>query len=136
MSAVKLHAAKGRAAKAPILVVKPAAARVASPSPSEQAIELLAWVARQPRTYAEAMAVWQTSCPRHSVWEDALADALIEVETGSGRSADLAPVTLTRRGRAVLAETRTGSPSSGTTPALESSRPTPRSRGHPLEEAT
>jgi hypothetical protein len=68
----------------------------------QEALELLAWVARQPRTYAEAMAVWQTSCPRHSVWEDALADALIVVGNGGGRPADQAAVTLTRRGCAIL----------------------------------
>jgi hypothetical protein len=47
------------------------------------------------------MEVWQTSCPRHSVWEDALADQLVEVENG-GRPTDQATVTLTPRGRAVL----------------------------------
>jgi hypothetical protein len=70
---------------------------------NQEPLELLAWVARQPRTYAQAMAVWQTSCPRHSVWEDALTEGLIVVENGSSGPADLAAVTLTRRGRAVLA---------------------------------
>jgi hypothetical protein len=72
----------------------------------QEALELLAWVAQQPRSYAEAMAVWQTSCPRHSVWEDALADELITVENSGGRSADAAAVTLTRRGCAILDQTR------------------------------
>jgi hypothetical protein len=58
-------------------------------------IEFLAWVARRPRTYAEAMEAWRTSCPRHSVWEDALADDLIRVVAG-------AEVVLTARGRALL----------------------------------
>ena len=105
MSTANSPPAGGPPPARPSLVVQASAAEVASPLPSEEAVELLTWVARQPRTYAEAMVVWQTSCPRHSVWEDALADALIQVATGGG-SADLAAVMLTRRGRAVLAETR------------------------------
>jgi hypothetical protein len=65
---------------------------------------MLAWVAQQPRTYAEAMAVWQTSCPRHSVWEDAMADALIEVANGRGKPMEETTVLLTRRGQAALGD--------------------------------
>ena len=74
----------------------------AAPPASAEIVDLLAWVARGPRTYAAAMAVWQTSCPRHSVWEDACSDGLILVETGSGGPMVEAPVTLTARGRALL----------------------------------
>ena len=35
-------------------------------------LQFLSWVAASPRTYAEAMDAWRTSCPRLSVWEDAL----------------------------------------------------------------
>jgi hypothetical protein len=62
--------------------------------------EFLAWIDVRPRTYAEAMDAWRTSCPRLSAWEDALGDGLIEVARGP-RLADCA-VTLTARGRAVL----------------------------------
>ena len=34
-------------------------------------IELLSWVAREPRSYPDAIEVWKTTCPQHSVWEDA-----------------------------------------------------------------
>jgi hypothetical protein len=34
--------------------------------------ELLAWIAEEPRTYPEALDVWRTTCPQHSVWEDAI----------------------------------------------------------------
>ena len=44
-----------------------------------QTLELLSWVSREPRTYPEAIEVWRTHCPRHSVWEDALGDGLIQV---------------------------------------------------------
>jgi len=64
-------------------------------------LEFLAWVARRPRSYAETMEAWQTSCPRSSVWEDALGDGLCQLE--SGRSCiDESGVVLTPRGRAIL----------------------------------
>jgi len=67
-------------------------------------IEFLAWLSRQRRTYAETMEAWRSSCPRHGVWEDALADDLIRVEGGC--SLPQAEVTLTPRGRAVLDESQ------------------------------
>ena len=63
-------------------------------------LELLTWIARAPRTYAQAMEAWRSTCPRHSVWEDALIDGLIQVENGG--TMDDAVVSLTARGRAVL----------------------------------
>ena len=38
-----------------------------------ETLELLSWVAREPRSYPEALEIWHTHCPRHSVWEDAVA---------------------------------------------------------------
>src|SRR5262249_45361315 len=34
-------------------------------------LQFLAWLAERPRSYAETMEAWRTSCPRLSVWEDA-----------------------------------------------------------------
>jgi hypothetical protein len=56
--------------------------------------QFLDWVASRPRSYDEAMDAWRTSCPRLSVWEDALIEGLIQVQQ--------AEVTLTPRGRALL----------------------------------
>jgi hypothetical protein len=42
-------------------------------------LELLAWVAERPRTYAEAMDAWRSHCPRLTAWEDALLAGLIQV---------------------------------------------------------
>jgi hypothetical protein len=64
--------------------------------------ELLAWVAREPRTYGTAMEAWRSSCPRFSVWEDALDAQLIEVDSANGAGADNAPVRLTARGVSVI----------------------------------
>ena len=35
-------------------------------------LDLVEWVARRPRRHAEVMEAWRTSCPRLTVWEDAL----------------------------------------------------------------
>jgi hypothetical protein len=34
-------------------------------------LDLLEWIAARPRTYAEVMDAWRTSCPRLTIWEDA-----------------------------------------------------------------
>jgi hypothetical protein len=35
-------------------------------------LDLLAWLAKAPRPYGEVMEAWRTSCPRLTVWEDAV----------------------------------------------------------------
>ncbi len=35
-------------------------------------LDLLQWLAAEPRAYAEVMDGWRTSCPRLTVWEDAV----------------------------------------------------------------
>lgn len=47
--------------------------------------QLLTWLAERPRSYAETVDVWKTSCPRLSVWEDAIADGLVRIDRGSVR---------------------------------------------------
>jgi hypothetical protein len=59
-------------------------------------LELLAWIAERPRTYPETIDVWKSSCPRLTVWEDALSDGLVRVERGN--------VLLTAAGSEQLAE--------------------------------
>ncbi|WP_316186722.1 MULTISPECIES: hypothetical protein [unclassified Bradyrhizobium] len=34
-------------------------------------LDFVEWVARAPRSHAEVVATWRTSCPRLTVWEDA-----------------------------------------------------------------
>jgi hypothetical protein len=63
-------------------------------------LEFLTWVASRPRTYAEAMEAWASTCPRHPVWDDALLDGLIQVE--SADTMGQSRVILTLLGRAVL----------------------------------
>jgi hypothetical protein len=64
--------------------------------------DLLVWLARAPRTYSETMEAWRSSCPRLTIWEDALAGGLVRVESGHGTRLSDAPVVLTLRGRATL----------------------------------
>lgn len=63
-------------------------------------IQFLDWVASRSRTYAEAMDAWRTSCPRLSVWEDALIAEFIQVSGGGPRQQQ--EVSLRPRGRAIL----------------------------------
>jgi hypothetical protein len=63
-------------------------------------VEFLTWVSIRRRTYGESMDAWRSSCPRQTVWEDALLDGLIQVvRQGSSRESE---VTLTPQGQAVL----------------------------------
>jgi hypothetical protein len=64
-------------------------------------VELLAWIASRPRTYAEAIEAWTSNCPRLSVWDDAIEDGLVQVARSPG-DAGGAAVALTPRGRALL----------------------------------
>jgi hypothetical protein len=60
-------------------------------------LQFLAWVADRPRTYPETMDAWRSTCPRLSVWEDAIIDGLVRIDNGNGRA-----VVLTPQGRKAL----------------------------------
>jgi hypothetical protein len=62
--------------------------------------QFLAWVADGPRTYGEAMEGWRSTCPRLSIWEDAIRDGLICLENGGAMNASR--VLLTPAGKALL----------------------------------
>ena len=53
-----------------------------APTVTAPTLQLLAWVAERSRTYAETIEVWKTSCPRLSVWEDAVTDGLLRINRG------------------------------------------------------
>jgi hypothetical protein len=46
-------------------------------------LQLLQWLAERARSYPETIETWKTSCPRLTVWEDAVADGLVRVERGT-----------------------------------------------------
>jgi hypothetical protein len=62
-------------------------------------LDLVQWVAREPRTYAEVLDAWKTSCPRLTVWEDAVDEGLVTRKNIGARGTI---VVLTGLGRAVL----------------------------------
>ena len=50
------------------------------PAATSLTLQLLEWIAERERTYAQTMEAWQSSCPRLTVWEDAVADGLVRVQ--------------------------------------------------------
>jgi hypothetical protein len=46
-------------------------------------LDLVEWVAREPRPYRDVMDAWRTSCPRLTVWEEALERGLVRRETSA-----------------------------------------------------
>ena len=47
--------------------------------------DLVEWVAKEPRPYAEVLDAWRTSCPRLPVWEDAVDRGLVKRRLLEGR---------------------------------------------------
>jgi hypothetical protein len=66
-------------------------------------LQFLTWIASRKRTYADVMDAWQSSCPRLSVWEDAVIEGYVQHAGDAARS-----VLLTRLGRAALDAQETG----------------------------
>jgi hypothetical protein len=63
-------------------------------------LDFLQWLAAEPRPYGEVMDAWRTSCPRLTVWEDAV-DAGYVARRNAGPG--LVMVEVTARGRGLLA---------------------------------
>ncbi len=42
--------------------------------------DLVTWCAKEPRPYADVIDAWRTSCPRLTVWEDAVDRGLLVAE--------------------------------------------------------
>jgi hypothetical protein len=57
-------------------------------------VQLLEWLSSRPRTHADVLEAWRTTCPRLSIWEDACIDGLID------RDGDM--VIVSREGRILL----------------------------------
>jgi hypothetical protein len=65
-------------------------------------MQLLQWIGTRPREYQETIDAWRTSCPRLTIWEDALSDGLIERLPGA-RLCE-AQVRVTEKGRRYFSE--------------------------------
>ena len=66
-------------------------------------IDFLAWLAAEPRDYIDVMDAWRTSCPRLTVWEDAIDAGLISRRHIRGQPMR---IELTPEGQALLAAHR------------------------------
>ena len=62
-------------------------------------LDFVEWIAREPRAYSDVVAIWRTSCPRLTIWEDAADCGYVARGTvvGSGMV-----VTVTKAGRRLL----------------------------------
>jgi len=62
-------------------------------------LDLVEWVAREPRSYAEVFDAWRTSCPRLPVWEEACDRGLVLRQSVPGSGVQ---VVVTAAGRRFL----------------------------------
>lgn len=67
-------------------------------------LDLVEWIGREPRLYSDVLETWRTSCPRLTIWEDAVDRGYVTRGTAEqgGR------VTITERGVRLLREQRRG----------------------------
>ena len=66
-------------------------------------LDFLTWLQTAPRQYAEVMEVWRTSCPRLTIWEDAVDNGLVAHQHVPGRPA---VIVVTAKGGKMLAAHR------------------------------
>jgi len=64
-------------------------------------LDFVEWIAREPRPYCEVIATWRTSCPRLTIWEDAVDGGYVARETIAGFGLI---VTVTENGEKLLRE--------------------------------
>ena len=62
-------------------------------------LDLVEWIAREPRLYSEVIETWRTSCPRLTIWEDAVDRGFVTRESIAGMGVT---VTITASGAAFL----------------------------------
>src|SRR5271154_3148087 len=64
-------------------------------------LDLVEWIAREPRLYAEVIEAWRTSCPRLTIWEDAVDRGYVARQSVAGMGARVA---ITEAGEKFLRE--------------------------------
>jgi hypothetical protein len=53
-------------------------------------LDLVEWIGREPRLYAEVIEAWRTSCPRLTIWEDAVDRGYVARRSGVGQTVHVA----------------------------------------------
>lgn len=66
-------------------------------------LDFVEWIAAGPRRYRDVMDAWKTSCPRLTIWEDAIDQGLVQRCRIDGELS----IETTEAGRDLLARTRT-----------------------------
>ena len=64
-------------------------------------LDLVEWIAREPRRYSEVIEAWRTSCPRLTIWEDAVDRGFVTREAVVGTGVTVA---ITEHGARFLRE--------------------------------
>lgn len=64
-------------------------------------LDLVEWIAKEPRPYADVMDAWRTSCPRLTIFEDAIDRGYIESRRVAGGGVS---VMVTPAGQTLLLE--------------------------------
>ena len=67
-------------------------------------LDFLEWIASGPRPYTDVMDAWRTSCPRLTIWEDAIDQGLVRRRNAQGEMP--LSIELTEAGRRLLASDR------------------------------
>jgi hypothetical protein len=70
--------------------------------PDALVLDFVEWIAARPRSYSEVMDAWKTSCPRLTIWEDAIDQALVQRCRRDG----VLSIETTPAGRDLLAKAR------------------------------
>lgn len=47
-------------------------------APDALVLDFVEWIAAGPRRYRDVMEAWKTSCPRLTIWEDAIDQGLVQ----------------------------------------------------------
>jgi len=53
-------------------------------------LDLVEWIGREPRLYSEVIETWRTSCPRLTIWEDAVDRGYVARRPVAGQSVHVA----------------------------------------------
>jgi len=70
--------------------------------PNALVLDFVEWIAASPRRYVDVMDAWRTSCPRLTIWEDAIDQGLVQRCRIDGELS----IEATEAGRDLLARTR------------------------------
>ena len=75
-----------------------------SQCPDALVLDFVEWIAASPRPYSEVMEAWKTSCPRLTIFEDAIDQGLVQRARRDGQLS----IEVTAAGCDLLAKTRQG----------------------------